>query len=244
MQKILFTTLALFLIGSTSAQLQIDLESGAAKFGYNDVRIPGKKGTFFSLKDDFKNNFSPFFRARLQYSIGKRHSILALYAPLTVESEGTPAKIIYFQDQVFEPGNRIHSRWKFNSYRLSYQYNLIRRERLIFAIGLTGKIRDAKIELTNSVVSARKTNIGFVPLIRFYMDVKFREKFHLIADGDALVAKQGRAEDVLFAFGYDIGKHIRIKLGYRLLEGGADNDEVYNFSSLHYMDAGITLSFK
>ena len=48
--------------------------------------------------------------------------------------------------------------------------------------------------------------------------------------GDALAAPQGRAEDVLAALTYGKSDKFRIKIGYRILEGGADNDEVYTFS--------------
>jgi hypothetical protein len=33
------------------------------------------------------------------------------------------------------------------------------------------------------------------------------------------------------------------RLGYRILEGGADNREVYNFTLVHFGSAGIVASF-
>ena len=243
MHKLFLTLFALFIFNAATAQWTLDLEGGAARFGYNDVRIPGNSGTLFSLSDDFDKSFTPFYRLRLQYTIGERHAISALYAPFAVKSKGISASTIFFQDVLFKEDDPIHSTWKFNSYRLSYQYNLIAKDKFIFGIGITGKIRDAKIELKNSTVSATKTNIGFVPLIRFYADLTIAEKLHLILDGDALVAKQGRAEDVLFAIGYNPLQRLRLKLGYRILEGGADNEEVYDFSSVHYLSAGISYTF-
>jgi hypothetical protein len=61
--------------------------------------------------------------------------------------------------------------------------------------------------------------------------------------GDALAAPQGRAEDILAAFYAEAAEGIRLRLGYRILEGGADNDEVYNFTLVHYLSAGLTLTF-
>lgn len=243
MLNLRLTLFAVFIFSFAKAQVCIDLESGMAGFGYNDVRIPGTTGTLFSLSDDFQNKFSPFFRVRLQYTIAKRHTISGLYAPFQVNNGAVLNKDIFFEHELFKAGDYTRSTWKFNSYRLSYQYNFIMKEKILAGIGLTGKIRDAKIELKNSTVSSRKTNIGFVPLIRFYADFKFAEKFHLVLDGDALVAKQGRAEDVLLAIGYNPKKYFRIKAGYRILEGGADNDEVYNFSAVHYVVAGVVFVF-
>ena len=234
----------LILSGHTSrAQLLLDVETGAAVFGYNDVRIPGNTGTTFSIADDLSSNPVPFVRARLQYTIGKRHSILALYAPLTIKSSGALAQDTYFGDQLFTKGADVRCIWKFNSYRLTYQYNIVAREKFILGLGLTVKIRDAKIALSNSGTSAEKTNLGIVPLLRFYMDWTMAGKLHLLLDGDALVGTQGRAEDILLAFQYAPVDKFRIKAGYRMLEGGADNDEVYNFSMVHYGVIGVSYRF-
>jgi hypothetical protein len=65
----------------------------------------------------------------------------------------------------------------------------------------------------------------------------------LLLDGDALAAPQGRAEDVALAIWADLSKSLRLRAGYRLLEGGADNDKVYTFALVNYAFAGLTLTF-
>jgi hypothetical protein len=77
-------------------QFAIDAEAGACKFGYNNVRISGKEGTFFSLSNDFERKINPYYRIRVSYTMNKRHTISALYAPLTIQSSGVPASDIYF----------------------------------------------------------------------------------------------------------------------------------------------------
>ena len=37
--------------------------------------------------------------------------------------------------------------------------------------------------------------------------------------------------------------NLSFKLGYRVLEGGADNDEVFTFALIHYLLAGVSLRF-
>ena len=69
------------------------------------------------------------------------------------------------------------------------------------------------------------------------------EKIGILFEGDALAAPQGRAEDVLLAGTYKFSDHFLFRLGYRILEGGADNDEVYNFALFHYASAGLTYTF-
>jgi len=40
-----------------------------------------------------------------------------------------------------------------------------------------------------------------------------------------------------------VSEKIGIRAGYRILEGGADNDEVYNFALLNYAAAGLEFRF-
>ncbi|NLE06337.1 MAG: hypothetical protein GX638_16250 [Crenarchaeota archaeon] len=42
---------------------------------------------------------------------------------------------------------------------------------------------------------------------------------------------------------YKITDQLKIRGGYRMLEGGADNDEVYTFSLFHYAVLGLSYSF-
>jgi len=243
--KLILLSLGLLFINCSFcySQLSIDLEGGAAKQGYNDVRISGTTGTYLSLTNDFKTEVAPYIRARLQYDIGKRHSILALYAPLSIKSNGTPDRDIIFMDKTFMADQNTNATWRFNSYRLTYQFNIVARDNITVALGVTGKIRDAGIRLSNSMVSAEKTNLGIVPLVRFYANWKFIPMASVILDGDALAGNQGRAEDVSLALGFYPTERLMIKAGYRILEGGADNDEVYNFSSVNYAVFGVCYKF-
>jgi hypothetical protein len=112
-----------------------------------------------------------------------------------------------------------------------------------FGLGLTAKIRDAKIALSSPELQSEKTNVGFVPIINFRLLWKMDEKFGLLLDGDALAAPQGRAEDVLIAATYKLSDNFGIRAGYRILEGGSDNDEVYGFALFHYASVGVSYTF-
>ena len=246
--KIVFfstTIVLLFYIGvsTVKAQALIDLESGLVFTGYNDVRIPGNKGTRFSLKDDLIPKTEPFYRIRLNYTIKSRHTLSLLYAPLETKSEGSVANDILFEGVLFPANSKIAGTYKFNSYRLTYRYDIVKKARIEFGLGFTAKIRDAKISLSSPALYSEKTNVGFVPIINFRLLWKIDEKFGLLLDGDALAAPQGRAEDVLFAATYKLSDNFGIRAGYRILEGGADNDKVYNFALFHYASVGISYTF-
>lgn len=232
------------IVASTAkAQALLDLETGAVSTGYNDVRIPGDQGTLFSLKDDLISKTEFFYRIRLNYTIKSRHSLSILYAPLETKSTGSPKNAISFEGAVFPANSEITSTYKFNSYRLTYRYDIVQKPRFEFGLGFTAKIRDAKIALSSPGLATEKTNVGFVPIINFRLLWKVDDKFGLLLAGDALAAPQGRAEDVLIAATYKLSDSFGIRAGYRILEGGADNDEVYSFALFHYASVGISYTF-
>ncbi len=239
--------LALILFAATvlplSAQLTMDLETGAIFSGYNNVRIPGDTGTRFSFSQELKTDPSAFLRLRGGYGFNTRHHLSVLIAPLTLKAEGQVDKTIHFAGKSFAPEIPLHGTYRFNSYRITYRYDFLSKEKLEMGVGFTAKIRDAEISLRGAGVSASKTNVGFVPILHFRMLWQMHPTFGLLVEGDALAAPQGRAEDVQAALCYRASDALTLRLGYRLLEGGADNDEVYTFSLFHYTALGITWRF-
>jgi hypothetical protein len=239
----LIVILLSFKVNNINAQINIDLETGLVITGYNDVRIPGDLGTLFSLKDDLSAKSKIYYRLRASYTIKSRHTLSVLYAPLEVKSEGKVPSDISFAGELFPANSAINATYKFNSYRLTYRYDFVQKPKFNFGLGFTAKIRDARIALESNGLSAEKSNIGFVPIINFRLLWKLNDDLGLLIDGDALAAKQGRAEDVLVAATYQVNEHIGIRAGYRILEGGADNDEVYGFALFHYASLGVSYSF-
>lgn len=249
MKKKLFFPVFIVLLNITlfvqkgEAQISLDLESGYVTTGYNDVRIPGDQGTLFSLNEELKAEGKIFYRLRVNYNINSRNIISVLYAPLTLKSQGSVSQDILFEDVLFPANSDIDATYKFNSYRLTYRYELVQKPKFNFGIGFTAKIRDAKIALASGDEQSEKVNVGFVPIINFRLSWNPVEKIGILFEGDALAAPQGRAEDVLLALTYKVSDKIGIKAGYRILEGGADNDEVYTFSLFNYAAAGLFIRF-
>ncbi len=225
------------------AGVAVDFESGVAFSGYNDVRIPGNTGTDISLSEDLEAKSTEFVRLKLVIDLGDRHKLSFLIAPLRFESSGTLDRDVDFNGVRFAGGVALNSLYRFDSYRVTYQYTWLKRDRIRAGIGFTGKVRDASIRLDNASVYSEKANTGFVPLINFAFDWRFSSRTGLVFEGDALAAPQGRAEDVLLAIYGNPSNHLRLRLGYRVLEGGADNDEVYTFALVHYVSAGVSWTF-
>jgi hypothetical protein len=239
--------ISLFSIAAVKAAAQtrwsLDLENGAAISGYNDVRIPNETGTLFSLTDDLDSETAYFWRVRLETKLADRHAISVLAAPLTIKASGSFDRAVSFVGSVFAPGVPIQARYVFNSYRVTYRYDLVRRGTWRFGIGVTGKVRDAVTRLETAGLRAEKTNVGFVPLVNFSLERRVGERATLQLTGDAAVAPQGRAEDIFAGVVVPVGQHLAVKGGYRLLEGGADVDEVYTFAAIHYLALGAIVRF-
>jgi len=222
---------------------RVDFENGAAISGYNDVRIPGDTGTLFSLTDDLTSDTAYFWRVRADVRLAPKHVLSALVAPLTINSAGRFGHPVSFAGATFAPGVPVKGLYVFNSYRVTYRYEPIRRENWMFGVGVTLKVRDAETRLEGGGTSAAKTNVGAVPLVNFKVERRLGTRATFQLEGDALAAPQGRAEDIFAGILVHAGKQLSIKAGYRFLEGGADNDEVYTFALVHYVAAGVVVRF-
>lgn len=235
----------LFLLYSSvlHAQWVLNLESGAAFSGYNDVRIPGDEGTLIDVSDLEGGGITSFYRIRLSYTLNEKHTFSALFAPLDIRYDGLPGQLVRFQGAVFAADQPLQVDYQFNSYRLTYRFNFARIRRFRWGIGATAKIRDAVVQFSDANQQAEKTNLGFVPLVNFMAEWFVKERLTILLRGDALAAPQGRAEDVLLAAQLYPNEAITLRLGYRILEGGANSDEVYNFTLVHYAVIGATVTF-
>ncbi|PTB97251.1 hypothetical protein C9994_03825 [Marivirga lumbricoides] len=226
------------------SQWTIDLETGLAFQSYNDVRIPNQGATLF----DFTKEFNPEgpvipFRARVGYTIAEKNHIILLYAPLSIDYEGTPSKDIRFAENVLEQGVPTNGYYQFNSYRITYRRDFIRSDKWIFGAGFTAKIRDASVRLANNEgIKGRKDNTGFVPLLHLFTEYQFSD-YSIYFEGDGLAGGPGRAFDLFLGGRVLLTEKLSGKIGYRLLEGGADVDEVYNFTLVNYGILGLIMQF-
>lgn len=221
----------------------VDIEGGSVSSGYNDVRIPGDGGTRFSLSKDLNTEPVLSVRGKLSYAVGESGALELLIAPLTVHPSGRIARPVRFHKVVFPADTPLEATYTFNSYRLTYLLTFIETRNLRLGFGLTGKIRDARIALSGGGQSSSYDNVGFVPLVHFRVDWTLWDRLGLLVDGDGLAAPQGRAEDVLAALWVRATPGLRLKAGYRVLEGGADSDKVYTFALFRYAVFGLQYEF-
>lgn len=231
------------LVSSTAMALDksINAELGLLRVPYNRVAIPGDDGTAFDLSESTEDSY---FYYRLQYRqlVKNNQGFRLLFAPLTLKGSETYSKDISFNGEVFSAGNKSETTFKFNSYRASYFWRFTPGEWLL-DLGATLKIRDAQIKLKQGSLSKERNDLGVVPLLYFWAERAFCEKWVFNFDFDGFAAPQGRAFDIAASLGYDWSKSLRSSLGVRMLEGGADNDKVYTFSRIHFGFLSLQYSF-
>ncbi len=235
----LFSLLIFLYMTHVSAQWSLDVETGLAFQGYNDVRIPNVTGTEFNFNGDFELQGPVIpLRIRLGYTFNERNHLFALFAPLGLNYDGPAPFDIRFQNTNFNEGELIDGFYKFNSYRLTYQRDLYLTDRWTLGAGFTAKIRDARVQLTAGDKSDKKDDLGFVPLLNLFAKYQFNG-FTLWFQGDGLAGGPGRAFDFFLGGKVPVLENLYLKGGYRFLEGGADVSDVYNFTVVNFAIVGI-----
>lgn len=225
----------------SAATLDIDLLSVSQQ--RNNVQIPNSAlGTRFSLVDALGKAEQAGVRATLVtagFAPGQQWRLVA--APFSIEDTGTLAAPVEFNGARFGAGP-VRATYAFNSYRVTYRWSLAESANWAWHWGLTAKIRDAEIGLAQGAVASTKTNTGFVPLLHLAGEGAWG-KWRLSLDGDALASGQGRAIDLGARAGYAISPALEVFGGVRVIEGGADNDTLYNFALLRQFSLGLRARF-
>lgn len=223
-------------------RFRLEVEAGAAWQTRNDIGIPGDTGTRFDLAEATSG---PAFasRATFTWDVSARWSVRFLAAPLRLSTGFTPAYDVIFLNATFPAGQPVAADYRFDSYRVSGYYRFPSRGAWSFRLGATLKVRDAAIRLFNGATSQEKANTGLVPLL--YAGIRWEPstRFALDFETDAAAAPQGRAVDASLRGEFGPWREARPYVGYRILDGGADNDEVYNFATFQYALVGVSARF-
>ena len=213
----------------------------------NDVRIPGDTGTKFSLAD-FGHGPFPTFRFYAGHVWNGRHEVRLLAAPLALDLNGTFDAPVSFEGETFAADTPTAAYYRFSSYRATYAYHFRPLAGWRLSAGLTAKLRDAEVRLEQAGRRESKTILGFVPLLNVRAARDLGAQWTLRFDLDGLAAPQGRAFDGSLLFERPVyrgadGRTLHLFTGYRTVEGGADNDEVYTFAWLHKAVLGLRAEF-
>ena len=220
-----------------------ELEGGAVWQTKNDVRIPGNTGTEFSFEELTGNGPYAAGRLTFNWNLLARHGLRLEIAPLRIDGEGTFDTAVNFAGTTFSSGTPTEGKYKFDTYRISYRYLFLNIRSWRMRVGATLLVRDAKIELEQAGQRASDSNVGVAPLLNFSTKWAFARRWAAIFDFEGLAGGPGRALDLALKLRYDLTDRLSIGGGYRMLEGGVDGDDVYNFSWFNYGFATVGYQF-
>jgi hypothetical protein len=216
---------------SAEPGVQIAVELGATYQSKNDVQIPNdREGTRFELDDITGSGPWGTVRVDINWNINEKHGVRAVLAPLSFSERGNIDEPVDFAGETYSPDEPLKASYTFNSWRLGYRYNFYEGNDWELWAGGTLKVRDADIELKQGGTKSNDDDVGVVPLLYFGANYRINERWWFTADFDGLAGGPGRAFDISAKLLYDPGSRWRIGIGYRTLEGGVDNDDVYNFA--------------
>jgi hypothetical protein len=221
----------------------IELEGGPLWQSRNDIQISGDAGTQFSMSDLSGEGPYPVGRITADWNINKLHAVRAVIAPIEFGGTGTLKEQTFFADETFAAGVPTEGSYKFNNYRVGYLWTFLHKEHWRLRLGGTLFVRDAKIELEQGAIRASDSNVGVVPLLNFAVEYYPAKRWRIVSELEGLASSQGRALDFTLKGYYDLSDQWSVGLGYRTIEGGADNDEVYNFAWLQSIVAAVAFRF-
>ncbi|MDJ1483625.1 hypothetical protein QNI16_24210 [Cytophagaceae bacterium YF14B1] len=245
--KVLFFVLLLLpTFWSTSyGQFFADLETGIVfSSPYNQVRAPGKTGTQIDLTKDLQLQKAWFYRVRLGYTLGKRHKISLLAAPLSVKSDGTLDKNVSYNGELYQQGKNTEGTFMFDTYRFTYAYEIIHSNRFRLGVGATALLRNASVRLQNPTTNTAYDNRGIVPLLHYDLWWNPTRRLLILSEADGSYANAGQAFDVFAGIGYRFTPIISAKAGYRVIQGGTRGDNVYISSWLDFASVGLTIDWR
>lgn len=235
-----FVTLLVSFSAAAQDRFALEVEAGPAWQLRNDFAVPGDGGTLVRVED---RGPAIAARATLTWRMNDRWSLRFLAAPLSLDSELESATPIEFQETTFAAGETLDVNYRFDSYRISAVRRFESGGLWSFRAGGTLKLRDAEIGLRSSTAVATKKNRGVVPLLHGGARYEINDRLALDLEADAAAASQGRALDALLRVETQATTRTRVYVGFRILEGGADNDEVNTFATFAYAVDGLRLAW-
>ena len=224
--------------------VNLRLSVGSSWQTRNDVQIPNDDlGSRFSLEEAVGAGPVSAVRFEMNWAINDRHGIRVLLAPLSYTESVQVDQPVNFAGESFSADQDTDATYRFNSWRVGYHYSLMNNDAGSLRVGATLKVRDAEIRLKQGGTESYDDDVGLVPLLYLAGDYRLSERLTFRADFDGLAGGPGRAIDLGIGLDYAITQRLQIGAEVRVLDGGADTDDVYNFARFNSAALSISTSF-
>jgi hypothetical protein len=229
---------------------RIDLEYQRFNVQANFAQRPNDaSGTRFNVNDFASNTGNSFWLAaygQVDWFVPKDEVRLVI-APFEQSGTGIPNSVILYDGGTFVPGVPLAVKYKFNTYRITYNvpvFSSTQADGWTFRMGGTLAIRDAQIKLSQGQQVRDFSNVGPVPLFYASMVGKLGQDWRLLGEIDAFPAPGGGGlYDGSLKLAYNLSRDFALTLGARYQAGGATDPEIYNSLRLWSATAGVSYSF-
>jgi|SRR5271165_6515999 len=171
-----------------------------------------------------------------------------VYAPFRQSGSGLAAEPLKFDYATFQPGVPLKVLFKFDTYRLTYDLPIfpgLRSSGWELRVGATVALRDARVQLSQPMLTRNYTNQGPIPFLLYgSIEKEFAPGWHALAEFDAFPAPGGGGLfDGSLKLAYDISANVSLTTGYRYEIGGATEKTIYTLLSAGGVVAGLNLRF-
>ncbi|MFN0061635.1 MAG: hypothetical protein ACKVPX_03860 [Myxococcaceae bacterium] len=195
----------------------------------------GRSGTEVDyLNDGAQNTLFPWTRFSADVTIAKRHTLVALYQPLDLETKQLLRRDIVVDDQLFPAGTPTNFGYSFPFWRLSYMYDFRPEPDQEIGIGVSLQIRNSTITFASAdgTLLRSNENIGPVPVVKFRARHTFANRMFIGTEIDGFYASGriitgsgndfiGSLLDASLRAGMALGPAADVFLNVRFLGGGA-----------------------
>lgn len=260
--------LAFFIVFMLPAESDIEMKI-SVEFGFTSILkheiqsgTTTDKGDLFDYRTQGnQDTLLPFSRFEADLSPVKKHHILFLYQPLTINTQAPISGNFKYGEIEYSPEDGfLDLTYAFNFWRFSYLFDYIDNGNFFLSPGISFQIRNASIvfKASESAKGSVSDNIGPVPILKLKLGYRWDNGVFVLFDGDGFYASNrffngaeypftGYIYDLSTRAGYKIDEKSSSYINVRFLGGGAEgtNDsEEYTYNDLHTVSLSLGYSRK
>ncbi len=228
----------------------LDAEVGPAYIDLNDGRY-GAGGTLFHASElGQQRNLALAKRVSLELGLGRRSTLILLWAPFGVTTEVALPRAIRFRGHLLTAGTVVDAGYLFDGYRASYLYRLVDGRRLKLGIGASFQVRNAAVSFgtVDGTYYDVEPDIGLVFALKARLRYDTPQGLWAMVDADGfstfgLGNVTGAIYDVALTLGLPFTRGADLFFRLRLVGGGADvpRRDIYNWADFYTATAGVRL---
>lgn len=229
-------------------RLVLDGEIGPAYVVLNDGRY-GAGGTRFGAGElGQQRNLVLGGRMSLEIGIGRRHTVILLYAPFDLVTRVTLPKDLVFRGHTLRAGTVVDAGYLFDGYRASYLYRAVDTGPFELGVGASLQVRNAAVSFATADGSYAdvEPDIGLVFALKVRARYRAASGLFVILEADGIssfgiASVSGALYDAALTFGGTVATGADVFVRVRLLGGGADvpRREIYNWGDFVFVTAGL-----